>query len=113
MLVLNVEQSALLVEQAIKELGSVVAENDVEKIKHAVYQAWKSLGEARTLLRRPQIERAFLTFSGALAGSTSGFSNRACSLTQALADLDGSFPANLDGLAELLEDDKGASDAPA
>lgn len=55
MLVLSVEQSAALVESAIGDLGSVVGSHDPVEIKAKSYAAWKKLGEARALLRRPDL----------------------------------------------------------
>jgi hypothetical protein len=55
MLVLSVERSAEIVESAIGDLGAIVGSHDTAEIKSKVYDAWKKLGEARVLLRSPDM----------------------------------------------------------
>jgi hypothetical protein len=55
MLVLSVERSVELLESAIGDLALAVGGQNPKEIQSLAHAAWKKLGQARALLRRPDL----------------------------------------------------------
>lgn len=58
MLVINAQLAMDLVESAIGDLAMNVGEHDAVALRSRSHDAWKKLGEARSLLRQPHLREA-------------------------------------------------------